>query len=90
MSESDLPVLDAWLTESGRQTAVWCSWCVAWHRHGGGAEGHYVAHCFVSGGPYEASGYVLNVRGVWTSQIRERHQVTRAARRRMIDTRRAA
>lgn len=90
MDEHGVPVLDAWVTETGRQTVVWCDWCVAWHRHGAGADGHYVEHCLVPGGPYESTGYVLKVRGVWSRDVRARHEVTRASRRRVLEERRAA
>lgn len=77
-----MKVLDAFA--DGEQTVVWCSWCVHWHRHAMGAEGHRWAHCFVEGSPYDEGGYVLRLRGKWTKDIQRMyaHEERNAARTR--------
>ena len=62
-----VPELDAYVTDSGISSRVWCAWCVRWHSHGhcghdkplGAGNGHRVAHCHDPWSRYNATGYVL-------------------------------
>lgn len=66
------PVVEAY--DDGHHTVLFCDWCAGWHRHGRGAEGDYVEHCWESDGPYSKTGYVIRLVGPMTDEVRAAHR----------------
>ncbi len=72
MTDVTIPALPAYENEDGT-LQVWCEFCTKWHTHGVGG-GHRESHCIVEDSPYVITGYVLQLAGPMTDDLRKRHR----------------
>jgi len=70
--DGNIPILPAW--DTGKHYAVWCQYCVVWHRHSR-EDGDRAAHCDTPS-PYKETGYVVRCVGAAPKLIRQDLQLS--------------